>query len=626
MHLSNTHNWTFFHSRFHNSKRIRSILLWYLLVLQTLTHFNSSLTFSDAFTFSPKKKNLFLTSNSKKKNFNRYSFYYHDHHPQKYRYRSKQQSFPLYDHSTSSFGEEKGSSLENQETKQTKKIGFWKRLFGKSTPKEEYLKQKQHDDATTTTSAVATNQTLVSLTPPNETTVSTDFPPNSNNTNDHDGKDIVIQKDDNRTFVNATKDNVSTDPLISLKDLSKDETKKESYITFEDYADSLFQQFDKDKSGFIDKEEFLDVAKEIRNKDGVGGTLLDALSFEQGKDETSFEQGTSMANHTQVSKVTDKMPMSESSSFKKKVKSLLRFVTLAVMVTVIAPFMKLAEDEYGDIVGVSFKPPSQIGNVPLRYPSILIDNESDGERSDGENSDVNVPSSRNEEDSSLLENEMKAKDSPSLPNNSSPKKDVISLPQTSTLLSESSESSPQTSHKVYRTSAMGYVAEAVEKVGPAVIRIDTETDIERSVQVGKRLDTSKESTDDGSSEEDLDSIPDRMKFIQQGQGSGFIFCKEGLVLTNAHVVQGASRVTVTLTDGRRFRAEVKGADEIVDIAVLKILDENGNNAFGNGVSSRSPLPVAEFGDSDNIQVGQFVVAVGSKYSMSFIIDYYPYLS
>jgi Trypsin-like serine proteases, typically periplasmic, contain C-terminal PDZ domain len=53
----------------------------------------------------------------------------------------------------------------------------------------------------------------------------------------------------------------------------------------------------------------------------------------------------------------------------------------------------------------------------------------------------------------------------------------------------------------------------------------------------------------------MDGIPDGLRFIQQGQGSEVIFCEEGLVLTNAHVVQGALRVTVTLTDGRRFSAE-----------------------------------------------------------------------
>jgi len=109
------------------------------------------------------------------------------------------------------------------------------------------------------------------------------------------------------------------------------------------------------------------------------------------------------------------------------------------------------------------------------------------------------------------------------------------------------------------------------------------------------------------------SRPDRIEFIQQGQGSGVISCEEGSVLTNEHLVQGASRVVaVTLTDGRRFRAEVKGADDIVDIDALKILFENGNES-GQSNMQQQPLPIAEFGDaSDELQVGQFVlVAVGS---------------
>ena len=583
--------------RIYVSTTKRSIVLLVIQLLLSINHFNA-LAFSDAFSFSPKKKNLHVSSIPKP--IHRYSTH---HYPRRL---APKQSFSLYDHSpsssSSSSGEETSSLNHHQQPKiQTKKISFWKRIFGKSTPKEEYLKQKEND--------ATANQTVVSSVPSNETLQET----NSTEVN-LPISNIIAAKDDNN----------STDPLIQTKKLhqEQEETEKESPITFEDYADSLFQKFDKDKSGFIDKEEFRDVAKKISISDKDGGnTILDALSVGQneGKEE-ELSQGKEdeimLHNKTQISKVTvnhEKLSTSDSSSFKKKVKSLLRFVTLAVMVTVIAPFMKLAEDEYGDIVGVSFKPPTQIGNVPLRYPSMLIDDEPDDIRSDTEDRDVDLPPSMNGEDeSSSLEDVEEQRDLPPLPNNSVPKKGVISLPPTSALLSESSESSSQASHKVYRTSAMGYVAEAVEKVGPAVIRIDTETDIERSVQVGKRLDSSKESVDGESPEEDLDSIPDRMKFIQQGQGSGFIFCKEGLVLTNAHVVQGASRVTVTLTDGRRFRAEVKGADEIVDIAVLKILDENGHKAFGNGGSTKSPLPVAEFGDSDNIQVGQFVIAVGSK--------------
>ena len=167
----------------------------------------------------------------------------------------------------------------------------------------------------------------------------------------------------------------------------------------------------------------------------------------------------------------------------------------------------------------------------------------------------------------------------------------------------------------FKNNAMAYVAEAVQKVGPVVIRIDTETDIERAVQIGERLDKGngkRDSTNEENDEEGVfDSLPDRMKFIRHGQESGVIFCNRGLVLTNTHVVQGATRVIVTLTDGRRFKAEVKGADDIVDIAVLKIIaSEDAEKNIGNSLS-QLPLPVAKFGDSDELQVGQFVVAVGS---------------
>jgi S1-C subfamily serine protease len=98
--------------------------------------------------------------------------------------------------------------------------------------------------------------------------------------------------------------------------------------------------------------------------------------------------------------------------------------------------------------------------------------------------------------------------------------------------------------------------------------------------------------------------PQTPGFIQQGQGSGLIFSSDGLILTNAHVVEDASKVTVTLTDGRVYLAEVRGTDEIVDIAVLKILP-NDNKLLVKD------LPVADLGDSDELNVGQLVIAVGT---------------
>jgi len=312
-------------------------------------------------------------------------------------------------------------------------------------------------------------------------------------------------------------------------------------------------------------------------------------------------------NLTQIRKKVKFSPKKDNpTSIQKKVKGFVKFVTLAIMVTVIAPFMRIDEDEFGDITGLSFKAPNQIGGVPLNQyvPS------------SGQSQDKNVETGDNIDESRSSEIENTPKEDSIVDEDRTTYENVNQSPSALSSSEKSADKESPSSTmpmKYYRTSAMGYVAEAVAKTGPAVIRIDTETDIERAVHMGERLDqpvTERNGQNSDGDEEELESIPDRMKFIQQGQGSGVIFCKEGLVLTNAHVVQGASRVTVTLTDGRRFRAEVKGADDIVDIAVLKILFENGSDG-GQSNTQHLPLPVAEFGDSDELKVGQFVVAVGS---------------
>lgn len=143
-----------------------------------------------------------------------------------------------------------------------------------------------------------------------------------------------------------------------------------------------------------------------------------------------------------------------------------------------------------------------------------------------------------------------------------------------------------------RTMALSFVTEAVKKIGPAVVRIDTETQLLDDDQAGA-------------------ISPLGSGFIQQGQGSGLIFSKEGLVLTNAHVVEDATKVSVTLTDGRIYEARVCGSDEIVDIAVLQILPQSHKEGRDRKQSSKLSLPVAELGNSDELEVGRIVVAVGS---------------
>jgi len=84
-----------------------------------------------------------------------------------------------------------------------------------------------------------------------------------------------------------------------------------------------------------------------------------------------------------------------------------------------------------------------------------------------------------------------------------------------------------------------------------------------------------------------------------GQGSGFIVSPDGLVLTNAHVVKGASDVVVKLTDRREFRAKVLGADPKTDVAVLKI--------------DAKDLPTVRLGSTRDLQVGEWVLAIGSPF-------------
>ncbi len=85
----------------------------------------------------------------------------------------------------------------------------------------------------------------------------------------------------------------------------------------------------------------------------------------------------------------------------------------------------------------------------------------------------------------------------------------------------------------------------------------------------------------------------------KGIGSGFIFDKEGYIITNEHVVHGAKEIEVTLLDGSKYRAEYVGGDEELDIAVVKI-DPKGKD-----------LPTLEFGDSDSIQIGEWAIAIGN---------------
>jgi Do/DeqQ family serine protease len=137
-----------------------------------------------------------------------------------------------------------------------------------------------------------------------------------------------------------------------------------------------------------------------------------------------------------------------------------------------------------------------------------------------------------------------------------------------------------------------FVARAVKQIGGAVVRIDTERTIVRSVDPLFDDPFFRRFFGD-----EFSRLPREQ--LQRGQGSGFIVDASGIVLTNAHVVNQADRVTVTLKDGRQFEGQVKGADEVTDLAVVQI---NPNN---------TALPVARLGDSDAVEVGDWAIAVGN---------------
>ena len=121
------------------------------------------------------------------------------------------------------------------------------------------------------------------------------------------------------------------------------------------------------------------------------------------------------------------------------------------------------------------------------------------------------------------------------------------------------------------------IVAAAKKVGPAVVGITNKAYVR--------------------------DIFNRVQLTERGTGSGVIYDKSGLIATNNHVVEGASEIIVSLTDGRSVKGKVLGADAATDLAVVKI-DENN-------------LPVADFGDSSTLQVGEPAIAIGNPLGLEF---------
>lgn len=90
----------------------------------------------------------------------------------------------------------------------------------------------------------------------------------------------------------------------------------------------------------------------------------------------------------------------------------------------------------------------------------------------------------------------------------------------------------------------------------------------------------------------------RPRIVEAGSGSGVLFQEDGYIATNHHVIEGAREIVVTMTDGNRYPGRIVGLDPVSDLAVVKIEGE-------------TPFPVIEFGDSENVKVGETAIAIGN---------------
>ena len=152
----------------------------------------------------------------------------------------------------------------------------------------------------------------------------------------------------------------------------------------------------------------------------------------------------------------------------------------------------------------------------------------------------------------------------------------------------------------------------VQKYGPAVVNIQVVEKLPASYTPGGNSDDGDDSAGPPNANpfENTPFAPFFKNFPNQpqqqqplrGEGSGFIVSADGLILTNAHVVNGAKEVTVRLTDRREYTAKVVGVDARSDIAVIRINAKN--------------LPTVKVGDSHNIRVGEWVLAIGAPFGFA----------
>ncbi|NEO87408.1 MAG: trypsin-like serine protease [Spirulina sp. SIO3F2] len=133
-----------------------------------------------------------------------------------------------------------------------------------------------------------------------------------------------------------------------------------------------------------------------------------------------------------------------------------------------------------------------------------------------------------------------------------------------------------------------FVAEVVQQSGDAVVRIDAQRTVQQQLPPALQDPFFRR----------FFEIPDTpQERVQQGSGSGFIISQTGHILTNAHVIEGADTVTVTLKDGRSLKGKVLGTDPVTDVAVVQVEADD--------------LPVIALGDSERLQPGEWAIAIGN---------------
>jgi serine protease Do len=138
-------------------------------------------------------------------------------------------------------------------------------------------------------------------------------------------------------------------------------------------------------------------------------------------------------------------------------------------------------------------------------------------------------------------------------------------------------------------------AEIARRVEPAVVNIET-------TQASAEVSEKEEDKEDQSKNDSLLDMFRRPRRPTRGIGSGFIVSRDGYILTNNHVIEDATRITVGLQSGEKYRGTVAGVDSETDVAVIKI-------------DAPKDLPTVTLGDSNAAQVGDWVLAMGSPFGL-----------